>query len=176
MNAENPSSSLQLSNTQARYWLEVVQVRRNVSYISLHCRRSEAIDRRLDIFAAVCGSGSIGGWAIWSQYHVFWAVIIALSQVLTAIKPHLPYKKRIKSLYKLMYDLEVIALKAEDRWYEITEGRVSQDSIHKYYIDMKNDIKVSVNSSFGENTLPEIKALINKSDQMATEYFQSRWG
>lgn len=75
-----------------------------------------------------------------------------------------------------MYDLEVIALKAEDRWYEITEGRVSQDSIHKYYIDMKNDIKVSVNSSFGENTLPEIKALINKSDQMATEYFQSRWG
>ncbi len=41
---------------------------------------------------------SIAAWEIWQEYQMVWAVIIALSQVITAIKPFLPFRQRLKPI------------------------------------------------------------------------------
>ena len=55
-------------------------------------------DRNVNIFLAIASSTSIAAWAVWKINPMIWGAIIALSQVLTVIKPYFPYFKYVKEL------------------------------------------------------------------------------
>ncbi|HOT14476.1 MAG TPA: hypothetical protein PK252_06910 [Bacteroidales bacterium] len=48
-------------------------------------------DRNVNIFIAFSSSSSVASWIIWNKYQVVWSAIIVISQLLTVIKPYIPF-------------------------------------------------------------------------------------
>ena len=78
---------------------------------------------------AVASSGSIAGWAIWHQYAFVWASIIAISQVLDALKDVFPITKRHKAASEHVHQIESLFIDAQLEWENIFAGHYSDDEI-----------------------------------------------
>jgi len=100
---------------QQQYWKEFWRLKVHSSYIELQLERTENIDRSVKVVLAVTSSGSIGGWVIWKELALIWAGIIAVSQVLNAIRQYLPFKDRLRPLAGLLSDLEELVIHVEDK-------------------------------------------------------------
>jgi hypothetical protein len=82
---------------QRLYWNQLVELKVASVYIRLHRNRLARYDTLISTIRAVASSGGIAGWAIWHQFAFVWAVIIALSQVVDALKDVFPFSKRLKA-------------------------------------------------------------------------------
>ena len=71
-----------------------MQLRASVYYLQAYQIHSEKWDNRIQIFLAITSSSSIGGWVIWNEYGIIWGSLIAVSQVINAIKRFLPLKSK----------------------------------------------------------------------------------
>ncbi|KJU85539.1 hypothetical protein MBAV_002268 [Candidatus Magnetobacterium bavaricum] len=111
--------------SQKRYWAELTQLRVHIDYLDIYLEKTVERDKWIDIIAAVTSSSSIALWAIWQEWKFVWGFIIAVSQVITAIKDLLPYKRRVKMINGLMYDLEDILHDCEKRWFDISIGELT---------------------------------------------------
>jgi len=107
---------------QARFWKELHQLRVHVYYLEIYHEKSELINKAINIFLAITSSSSICGWAIWSRYDFIWAIIIALSQLINAIKHFLPYRNRLKSLRSILFEFEELLTSSEMRWFDVAEA------------------------------------------------------
>lgn len=58
------------------------------------------LDRWMNIFLAVISTGSLVGLFTSDTYQKLLAVVLALTQIITAVSPYLPFEKRIKQLDK----------------------------------------------------------------------------
>lgn len=103
---------------QERFWKELYQLKVHINYVEAHVHEAEKYDRSLKIFMAVTSSASIGAWVVWKDLSFLWASIIALSQVIAAISPHLPFKERLKTYSSMLHELEELFIQAESKWYE----------------------------------------------------------
>lgn len=158
---------------QLRYWKELYQVKAHLNYLELYLQDSEIKDRSVNIFLAITSSGSIAGWAIWQQAAMFWAIIIAASQVVTVIKNLLPYKARMKSLAGIIHDFEDIVLFAENSWFDVSEGKLTEEDIHKLQFDIRAQKTKALKKHLGSNTLPEKPRLLSKAQRSADMYFDN---
>ena len=98
---------------QIRYWNLLKELKAQVAYLHAYAASDEFLDKSVNIFLAVTSSASIAGWALWNEYQLVWACIIAASQVVTAIKPFLPFRKRMKAVSDLNTQIQSIFLDAE---------------------------------------------------------------
>ncbi|MEW6349057.1 MAG: hypothetical protein AB1646_08335 [Thermodesulfobacteriota bacterium] len=157
---------------QERYWRELHQIKTHVIYLDEYFLRSEAIDTKVDAVLAVVSSGSIGGWAVWQQYQTLWALIIAASQVVTVLRRFLPYKKRLQMIPGLRRELEELFLFAEKRWYDVSEGILTQQQIHKLQCDIR-ERKARIQHQYRASTLlPDQADYLSKAKQRAVRYFK----
>ena len=81
---------------QQRYWKTMVQIKSSIFYLDLYADKSYKLDKAINIVLAITSSSSIAAWAIWKQYDFVWALLIALSQVITVLKPLMPYEQRLE--------------------------------------------------------------------------------
>lgn len=95
----------------------------------------QKLDRSINIFLALASSGSIAAWAIWKDYPILWSSIIALSQVITTIKPYFPYSKVIKELNSRCYKIDLLNIEYERFWNKIQRGKLTEDTIEQFYYD-----------------------------------------
>ena len=154
-----------INQYQLRYWREFYALKVHINYIDLYQNSSESCDRRINIFLAITSSSSIGGWAIWNQLRAVWAFIIAASQVINAIKNFLPYKRRIKILNGLYYDLKALALEVEKNWFDVYNGKLTERQIHEMQISIKAKKSEILKKNLGSNALPEKKRLMKKAQE-----------
>ena len=105
---------------QERYWKELYQLKYHINYLDLYLIDSDRKDNAINVFLAFTSTGSIAAWAIWERTGFFWAILIAASQVVTALKNFIPYKVRKKSLTGLIRDLEDIMHLAEKNWFAVS--------------------------------------------------------
>src|SRR3989442_4975515 len=122
---------------QEQYWKELYELEVHANYIELYHQKSERWDNAINTFSAITSSSSIAGWVIWQQYSFVWGGIIALSQVISAIKMFLPYKARVNSLPRLLHELEEIFIDAERDWYKVSEGHLTEEQIHKLLFQVR---------------------------------------
>jgi len=158
---------------QHRYWKELYQLKVHVNYVELYLRNSDVNDKRVSIFLAITSSSSICGWAIWQEYSFVWAGIIALSQLITAIKTFLPYKQRIKPLSSLLHDLELITWECELEWFNVAEGELTEAETHKLQFNFRKKKLEALKKNLGVMTLPEKKNLFKKAEETAKTYFNN---
>jgi hypothetical protein len=160
-------------NAQAHYWNQFVRLKRDSIYIGRYQGADEITDRNLNIFSAVASSASIGGWVIWKDYATVWAAIIAISQILTVIRPHLPYRTRLKSLAALCVDLEALSLVAETDWFKVSRGTIEEAEIHALTMALKTKAQRATAKAFGGATLPEKSRLLHAANEETRDYMNA---
>ena len=133
---------------QQQYWNAFSRLKRDAIYISLYHEQVEAVERRLNIFAAVASATAVAGWAAKSDLAVVWGLVILASQVLTAIRPYLPYRARLRALSALGPDLDALALVAETDWLKVARVSIDDDEIHKRTMALKKKARDAQERSF----------------------------
>lgn len=104
---------------------------------------------------------------------MLWAVLIAASQVLNAIRPFLPYKERMKALSALSRELEELAIHMEIKWLEISVGELSEKEMKKLCADMLTKTSSAAHKHFPNNSIPDNQKLLSRAEQSATAYLSS---
>ncbi|ELH7496648.1 hypothetical protein BS100_23465 [Vibrio parahaemolyticus] len=124
---------------------------------------------------AIASSASIATWALWKEHQMVWACIIALSQVITAIKPFLPYRKRLKAVSELNNQVQAIFLEAETIWYKVSEGLLTEEEIHEETVRLKGRILSAERASLNGIVLPRKNKLKAAAENAADEYFTENY-
>ncbi|EGQ9395441.1 hypothetical protein AB1K39_15805 [Vibrio cholerae] len=155
---------------QQQYWHELYALKTHINYIELQLEKAELMDRRIKLFLAITSSSSIGGWAIWQNLSIVWAFLIAGSQVVTAILPHLPYASRIKTYSSVLTELNSLMVKAEFKWNAIASGKLNSEEINKARFDLIS-IKSKALDKHIPSTIPSDGKLREESEKLARDYF-----
>jgi hypothetical protein len=158
---------------QQHYWKEFYRLKAHLNYVELMLAKTESIDRSIKIFSAVTSSTSIGAWVIWKNYAFVWGLLIAVSQVLNAIRHFLPYKDRLRSYSGLLNELEEISLGVESRWLEIANGECSTASIRKALADLRMRRYRAFKKHLPLTTIPENGPLFEQAEEKALAYFEN---
>ncbi|MFC1542773.1 hypothetical protein ACFL4M_02670 [Pseudomonadota bacterium] len=158
---------------QDKYWKELYQLKVHLNYLDLYMEDSEFKDKAINIFLALTSSSSIAGWVVWQEAAIVWAIIIASSQVVTAIKVFLPYKARLKSLGGVLHEIEDLMLYTEKKWFDVSEGKLTEEEIHELQFEIRTRKTKALKKHFGNNTVPEKSKLFNKAQESADIYFEN---
>lgn len=143
------------SGAQTQFWYNFATIKSNSIYINRYHAKVEKTDRQLNMFTAIASSSSIAGWLVWKDVWFIWTIIIAASQVLAAVKPYLPFKEQLRALSLFGPDLDGLALAAEEGWFAVSHGRLTDEEIHKQTIALKKKVQASQNKAFKGMSLPE---------------------
>lgn len=107
--------------------------------MDLYGENSYKWEKRINVFSAIVSSTSIAAWAIWQQLSFAWSFIIAISQVLSAIKVFLPYSRRLKSIVPFMEDLKFLYNRMEYTWFKVASGEMTEEEINEILYEFKNE-------------------------------------
>ncbi|TDF42123.1 hypothetical protein EYS14_04610 [Alteromonadaceae bacterium M269] len=157
----------------AKYWRELDQLKVHIFYLEGYLEKTVKIDRFINIFLAIASNGSIASWVIWKELSPIWGAIIAVSQAINAIKGLLPYSKRLKSLQNITNDLESLFLAMENKWFDVAEGKLTEEQIHKLHMQFKEKRRQIIQKHLGSSPLPENTDLLNKAKKDTQTYFNN---
>lgn len=160
---------------QEKYWRYMVQIKAWIFYLDLYAEDSYKWDKRINVFGAIASSTSIAAWTIWSQLSYVWSVIIAVSQVLTAIKGFMPYSRRLKVLVPFIEDLKFLYNKMEYNWFKVASGELAEDEINELLYTFKDDFTSIENKNLKEETLLENERIKKIADMKTDTYFESNF-
>ena len=158
---------------QLNYWRELTQLKEHSYYINEYSVQTQRIGRVISSFLAITSSSSIGAWVIWDKYAYLWGAIIAVSQVLNAIKQFLPYKERLKHLPDLKIEIEFLCIEMEKSWFNVAEGEWTNRTIHNKRLDIKNKKSEIVHKYFSHKPLPDKKKLQTIAKVKTRSYFEN---
>ncbi len=116
---------------QEKYWITMTQKRFEVQYIAMYLDRSISWQRWMNIISAIASSSSIAAWIIWSKLDFVWAAIIAVSHLIVAVRPFLPFDKRVDQIDKLHTLWQGVYLELEKDWYPIMSGEINDKEINE---------------------------------------------
>jgi len=160
---------------QERYWAQLKDLRTQVFFLNFYAAESENRDKAVDIFLAFTSSASIAAWAIWQHYPMLWALIIAISQVVTATKSFLPYKKRLKIIPEFSDAIEAIALESEKGWFYVAEGLLTLEEINDKYFDLAEKLLKAEKKFMTGMVLPRKVKLLKRAEVEADKYLTTRY-
>ncbi len=154
--------NLKIYVVKNQIWATLNNLKFKGFYLSFIVEKFQRWDRNINIFLALTSSGSIAAWAIWNQNPMIWATIIALSQVMTVIKPYFPYFKYVKELNAKCYRIENLNVEIEKLWFKITSDKISEEDAAEEYFEIKKQMVEIFNFNddtiFGETKKIEKKA------------------
>ena len=158
---------------QERYWKELYQLKVHINYVEAHIHDAEMHDRCIKMFMAVASSASIGAWVIWKDLSFLWAMIIALSQVIAAISPHLPFKERLKTYSSMLHELEEVFIRAEEKWHDITSGKHDEDEINGARTNLRLQKHKLLKKHLPSSVIPDDTEKAEKAETLALNYFST---
>lgn len=160
---------------QEKYWKYMVQIKAWIFYLDLYAEDSYKWDKWINVFGAIASSTSIAAWAIWQQLSFVWSAIIAISQVLTAIKGFFPYSKRLKILVPFMEDLKFLYNKIEYNWFKVASGELTEEEINDLLYVFKDEFTNIENKNLKEETLLENDDFKKAADEKTDLYFKKNF-
>lgn len=164
-----------MNSYQQRYWNQLKEFKTHVIYLHNYAAHSEWWDKAINIFLAITSSSSIAAWAIWQEHQIVWAIIIAASQVVTAIKPFLPYKQRLKAVCELNDKIQEISLKSEKEWFSVAEGELTEKQIHDLNIQLRDEALTAEKKYLKSMILPKKEKLLKKAEEEADLYLSKNY-
>ena len=162
-------------NYQQRFWVELIELKAHIYYLESFYLQAVRIETALETFLAVVSNASIAGWVIWSKAQFLWASIIALSHLISAIRPQLPFQKRVRNLEPLINELRDLSLYAEERWYEVSEGLLTNQEINKLTLEIQSRKQKVSNLYLSSIPLPINSKYLSEAGQLTQVYFQKRY-
>lgn len=157
---------------QDQYWNEVVELRSRSFYLQRLLEINQKTERTINCFLAITSSSSIAGWAIWHEYSFVWAVLIASSQVVTAVRGFLPYAVRIKNLKQASKEMNDLMIHAETRWISVANGSLTDEEVQMERLDVKKRVNTIVDKGLGVDPIPKDDAAFKYAEHEAECYFR----
>lgn len=163
------------TETQGRYWQFMYELTSHIYYLQQYLLHYQTIERRIKYFLAIISSSAIATWAIWQKHSFVWAFLIAISQVVSAVKHLLPFAQREKNIRVILPELSLLSSKAELGFYKVVNGQITDEEIHAKTVEFKRK-KSDIIAKLDENALPENDQFLNESEEKTKIYFQSYYG
>ena len=160
---------------QERYWKAMVQAYFSCAYLELYYEQSVKRDRGLNVFLAIVSCGSIAGWAIWNQFAIIWAIAVAASQAINAIKHIIPYSKRIEDIFKYKWELCEISRELEYNWHAVANGQFTADEVNGLIDKAKLATNHAAQKYLDKDCLPRSQRYRRKADDITDDYFQNNF-
>jgi hypothetical protein len=160
---------------QEKYWNYMVQVKSSVYYLDIYAEQSYKWDRRINVYSAIASSSSIAAWAIWKDWSYVWAIIIAISQVMTAIKVYFPFSARLKLLRPFLEEMKVLYIRMEYDWYKVAEGELTENEINSLLFSYKKEYFDIEGKYLKEEVLLENSKYMSEADHKTNQYFQNNF-
>jgi hypothetical protein len=164
---------LKTHDLQQQYWNEFSRLKRDALYIAFYHASVERTERRLNILAAVMSLGALTTWAAKHDLGFVASVVILVSQLITAIRPYLPYRTQLKALAALGPDLEGLALVAETDWLKVARASIDDEEINKRTMALKRKALEAQQRSFRGGSLPEKTRLETRALKAAEDYMMN---
>jgi len=158
---------------QERYWRKLTDKRYRLIYISEYYNQCVWVQRLINVILAITSSGAVAAWAVWQEFPVVWAGVIAVSQVITAVKPLLPYEKRIATIYDMINQLTGICNEIEAKWYYVANGSLSEEDINdlSYKFEKKwSDVETK---NLQGDSIPADGRLAHIANEKKEDYFKN---
>lgn len=136
--------------------------------------RYQKYDKRINIWLAIVSSSSIAEWTVWHIVPQLWAGIIAVTQVIQAVKPYFPYSKYIRTLNeksKLLHDTN---RRFERLFFNIDYKALTTDEIADQYFNLKAEAEKVCFFSDDMNIAPK-KSDIEYANQETAAYLKSNY-
>ncbi len=151
----------------------MIDIKTAIYYLDIYADRSYRWERRISVYSAIASCASIGGWALWEKFNYIWAIVIAISQVINAIRPHFPFSKRLEIIKPFEDELQTLFNEADYNWFSVSNGSLSSKEI--------NDLISSINLKYTESKKRNLKTcdllenekILNIAAKKAENYFNS---
>lgn len=108
---------------------EIYDCRFHADLMSLKVKELRIYDISLNVVLAIASSGSIASWTIWDEYAIYWGGLIALSQLITALKPIFPFHKHVHTLNHRCYKQEILFLELIEMWQNLNDKSENESTI-----------------------------------------------
>lgn len=108
---------------------EIYDCRYHADLMSLKVKQLRTYNTTLNVILAIASSGSIASWTIWDDYAIYWGGLIALSQLITALKPLFPFHKHVHTLNHKCYKQELLFLELIEIWQNLNDKSESEITI-----------------------------------------------
>lgn len=165
----------ELERQQRLYWNKMLDLRTAADYIRLYRDYAGQWVTGIATMRAIASSTSIAGWAIWHQYGFVWACIIAVSQVVDALKDVFPMTKRQRAASEYAIALETLFIDAQLEWEGILSRRYTADEVMERLHALRSAHHMAETKSFGEGP-PRRKRLFLEAEREAATFFRQQYG
>lgn len=145
-------------------------------YINLLLETFQKRERTINIFLVIVTSTSISAWAIWKFDYLqwLWAIIIAVSQIISLIKPYLNYSKYAKELNEKSFLLQTLNVEYEKLWLSYKFEKITNEQAFEKAFDLKNTLTKGLN--FSEDIIiSENKEIFSKAKEKLAHYLKNNF-
>jgi hypothetical protein len=157
------------------FWVELVELKASIYYHIRLRRRDNTLDIATKIIPALAASGGIIAWLVKNEFGFYWAILIVLSHLLTAIKHLFPFEIRRDKTFELVFELSRIYLLLEKDWERIMDGMLTKEEISKLLFDTKKKLIDIEHKLLPAIIIPLKKSLIEAAKEDAKTYFSARY-
>ncbi|NOQ76226.1 MAG: hypothetical protein GQ475_00260 [Methylococcaceae bacterium] len=158
-----------------RFWNQLKELKVHYYYVQNYAASQNRYDQVINILLAITSSTSIAVWALRPEYDFICACILAASQVIVAVKPLFPYKKRMEALNTLGESLSQLSLSAERDWYFISESIWSDEEIHNKWTTLKSKALAVEKKALSGLALPKNDSALAVAEKEADSYLKSTY-
>jgi len=123
--------------TRTQIWNFLSDSKTNEYLSSLIVKKYQKWDLYTNIFLVFATSSSIATWAIWKEMTLLWAMIIAISQIVTLAKPHFLFPKYVKVFYEKSIQWQNLSLEIEELWHKIDNSIIEESEASKIYFALR---------------------------------------
>ena len=156
-------------------WAELCDLRFKGYCLKFLTTKFQKLDRNINIFLAIASSGSIAAWAIWDSTSIIWGAIIAISQVITVIKPYFPYFKYAKEINSKSLKIDILNIEFEKLWYKLQNKIIDNGQAADLYFTYQKEIAEILN--FNDDTLFRInKKIKQRANEKMKTFLKNNYG
>ncbi|MCF8230087.1 MAG: hypothetical protein K9G58_14805 [Bacteroidales bacterium] len=157
-----------------KIWYNLVNTKFKCYYIGYLIRKYQRQSISINSFLSVISLSSVSAWVIWEIIPWLWALLIALSNVLIAIKPFLTLDKKIKELNEKLSVLELIQAEYEKIFFEHFMKYIDDKVASKKYFD-NYDKQIKTLRTSDELLIGRDRKLIRKADKDTDRYIENNY-
>jgi hypothetical protein len=164
-----------LERQRGLYWTKMVELKAGGEYIRRYRTYLGSWVTRLAVVRAIASSASIGAWAVWRQYAFVWGLIIAVSQVLDALRDVFPFAKEHKAASELSIVLDSLFIDAQLEWENIYAGKYDEEQISKRLHKLRT-LHHDAECRIFRHGLPLRKNLFAVAERDTASFFRKTYG
>lgn len=160
---------------EERYWALFTSYKCKEFYYEHYNTSSAFIDGLLKCMLAVASAGSIATWAVWNRVPWAWALIVAASQLLHILLPHLPYARQRMALKFLLPEFRAALIDISNSWNGIMNGEYDNATIASLFYEYEVRLNDMRTKYIGDTPFPVRKRCHRKAEIDYVTYFSQRY-